>query len=164
MTKLIPLRMVLVNALLVSVTGLLAIRGLLVPVYRDDDSGLTYVITALFVAATAQVFTRVVRAERATRSGDLRGVLSERAKTDWLTAAGRWMVSLGLIGTVIGFSIALLGIGEDSSSSASNAEATIRPLLSGMGVAIYTTLVGSVAALWHDVNLQFLRSVTGDRR
>lgn len=60
----------------------------------------------------------------------------------------RGVVLLGLIGTVVGFIMALSGVSVESISDFDNLAPMITSLISGMAVALYTTLVGSLAYLW----------------
>jgi len=60
---------------------------------------------------------------------------------------GTMLVILGLVGTLLGFKIALGGVGDQS-----DLRATLTVLLSGMATAINTTLVGAVGSLWLALN------------
>lgn len=64
------------------------------------------------------------------------------------------LVSLGLIGTVVGF-IMVLGALPDV-SNANEAAQMVNVLGKGMGVALYTTLVGSIFNIWARFNFQIL--------
>ena len=61
-------------------------------------------------------------------------------------------MTLGLIGNVVGFIIALQNIDTGSLGSAEGVQKVAASLLAGMGVAFCSTLVGAVAALWTSVN------------
>jgi MotA/TolQ/ExbB proton channel family len=69
------------------------------------------------------------------------------------------LVILGLIGTVVGFIMALAGVNPETSADASAIAPMVSTLISGMSVALYTTLIGSVLNIWLMVNYQIL--VTG---
>ena len=58
------------------------------------------------------------------------------------------LVLLGLIGTVIGFIIALSGIDPEAATRVENVAAMISTLINGMSVALNTTLVGAVLYVW----------------
>jgi hypothetical protein len=100
-------------------------------VYSHDISRISYVITALFLASMA-------------------GVLM--GKTAHMERVEIWLVTLGLIGNVVGFIIALQHIDTGSLGSAEGVQRVAASLLAGMGVAFCSTLVGAVAALWTSVN------------
>ncbi len=72
------------------------------------------------------------------------------------------LVSLGLIGTVIGFIIALSGIDPESASSAENVAGMVTTLIGGMSVALYTTLIGAVLYIWLIVGYRILVTGTVD--
>ena len=69
------------------------------------------------------------------------------------------LIFLGLIGTVIGFIIALSGVDPEAASEVENVKAMVSTLISGMSVAMYTTLVGAV--LYVCLNLSHRILVTG---
>ncbi|MGI9524690.1 MAG: MotA/TolQ/ExbB proton channel family protein, partial [Hyphomicrobiaceae bacterium] len=70
------------------------------------------------------------------------------------------LVFLGLIGTVVGFIIALSGIDAKSATDTSNIAGMIGRLISGMSIALYTTLLGAVLNLWLTVNYRMLATGT----
>jgi hypothetical protein len=70
------------------------------------------------------------------------------------------LVLLGLIGTVIGFIIALSGIDPESAANVSSVGPMVSTLISGMSVALYTTLVGAILNIWLMVNYRLLEGGT----
>ena len=58
------------------------------------------------------------------------------------------LVILGLIGTVIGFIIALSGVDGTISSNPEEVSKMVTTLIQGMSVALYTTLAGSICSVW----------------
>ncbi|MDF1792846.1 MAG: MotA/TolQ/ExbB proton channel family protein [Thalassobaculaceae bacterium] len=72
------------------------------------------------------------------------------------------LVFLGLIGTVIGFIIALSGVDPNRAADADNVAEMVATLISGMSVALNTTLVGAVLYVWLIVNYRLLASGTVD--
>ena len=72
------------------------------------------------------------------------------------------LVMLGLIGTVIGFIIALSGVDPQAATRVENVAAMVSILIDGMSVALNTTLVGSVLYVWLIVNYGILVSGTVD--
>lgn len=58
------------------------------------------------------------------------------------------MPNLGLVGTVVGFILAFTALDPAAAATAEGAKQTITTLVEGMGVALYTTLVGSVGFMW----------------
>ncbi|MBI3454125.1 MAG: MotA/TolQ/ExbB proton channel family protein [Rhodospirillales bacterium] len=70
------------------------------------------------------------------------------------------LVILGLIGTVIGFIIALSGVKPDAASDVKAIGPMISTLILGMSVALYTTLVGAILNIWLMINYQMLTTGT----
>lgn len=70
------------------------------------------------------------------------------------------LVLLGLIGTVVGFIIALSSVDPAASADSDTIAPVIARLISGMSVALYTTLVGSVLHIWLIVNHRVLTTGT----
>ncbi|MDX1513150.1 MAG: MotA/TolQ/ExbB proton channel family protein [Gammaproteobacteria bacterium] len=66
------------------------------------------------------------------------------------------LVFLGLVGTVIGFIVALSAVDPQSSVSVENVAPMVATLINGMSIALYTTLLGAVLHLWLLVNYRML--------
>ncbi|RPH06517.1 MAG: MotA/TolQ/ExbB proton channel family protein [Alphaproteobacteria bacterium TMED93] len=66
------------------------------------------------------------------------------------------LVILGLIGTVIGFIIALSGVDGSISSNPDEVGKMVASLVQGMSVALYTTLAGSILSVWLNICYQIL--------
>lgn len=87
------------------------------------------------------------RTWQAARSGG--GVVKVRHVADTL-------VMLGLIGTVLGFIVALSGVDPASAGDVSRVTDMVAKLVEGMGVALWTTLEGSVLSLWLTINRRII--------
>lgn len=70
------------------------------------------------------------------------------------------LVFLGLIGTVIGFIIALSAVDPNATADADTVAPVIARLINGMSIALYTTLVGAVLHVWLTVNHRILSTGT----
>lgn len=70
------------------------------------------------------------------------------------------LIFLGLIGTVIGFILALSGIDPESAVKVENVSAMVATLINGMSVALNTTLVGAVFYIWLIINHRILVTCT----
>ncbi len=70
------------------------------------------------------------------------------------------LVLLGLIGTVIGFIIALSGVDPDKAGDFNAVAPMVSTLIEGMSTALYTTLVGAVLNVWLMVNYHLLAGGT----
>ena len=70
------------------------------------------------------------------------------------------LVFLGLIGTVIGFIVALSSIDPEVTGNIKQVAPMVSSLIDGMGIALYTTLVGAVLHIWLIVNHRMLATGT----
>ncbi len=70
------------------------------------------------------------------------------------------LVLLGLIGTVVGFILALSGIDPATVGDAAAIGPMVSRLLEGMAVALHTTLVGSLLNIWLTLNCRLLEGGT----
>lgn len=105
--------------------------GYLQQVLLGDVSGISFVICGVFVAGVAWLVIN--------------------GTTDHLSRIETILVTLGLIGNVIGFIVGLHEIDVKAISDPAGAVKLASQLIEGMGVAFYSTLTGAVAALWTHV-------------
>lgn len=91
---------------------------------------------------------------RAILAGAMRLKLSHRIVIVRQIASS--LVILGLIGTVIGFIIALSGVRPDQAADVKAIAPMVSALIAGMSTALYTTLVGAVLNIWLTVNYNIL--------
>jgi len=91
---------------------------------------------------------------RATAAGLLRLQLA-RAPSTVRHIAGI-LVLMGLVGTVIGFIVALSGVDPQQVPTVDNVAPMVARLINGMSIALYTTLIGSVLHLWLMVTQRIL--------
>lgn len=68
------------------------------------------------------------------------------------------LVLLGLIGTIVGFVLALSGVNQTAVTDAAAIGPMVATLLHGMAMALYKTLVGSVLNVWLMVNYRLLEA------
>ncbi len=95
---------------------------------------------------------------KAVISGSTRLRLSHRISV--VRHLGNTLVLLGLIGTVLGFIIALSGVDPDKASDVNSIAPMVSTLIQGMSTALYTTLIGSIFNVWLMANYQLLSSGT----
>jgi len=95
---------------------------------------------------------------RALGIGMLRLQLSHHVQI--IRQIANMLVFLGLIGTVIGFIIALSGVKPEAVSQADSVAAMVATLIRGMSVALYTTLLGAVLNVWLNINYRILATGT----
>ena len=179
------LRFVLINIVGFALLGAAYVHGLVELVLVSDQTYLTAVISLVFVcglgicavkiwgtsrelnhikafdplrSSKASVYLAQIRGHR----GDSRGIiaaslrlkLSQRISIVRHIAAS--LVLLGLIGTVVGFIIALSGVKPDQAADVKAITPMVSTLIAGMSTALYTTLVGSVLNVWLMVNYHLL--------
>lgn len=70
------------------------------------------------------------------------------------------LVFLGLVGTVIGFIVALSGVDPEATTSVDKVAPMVTTLIHGMSIALYTTLFGAVLHVWLMMNHRILASGT----
>ena len=186
---LLLLRFLAANAAALAILAAVWLQGWVALVFEGDITHLTVVIAAVFVIGLAIAATKVWRcsrelnAVRAAETGgetrlrwyrDLtaraadgaRGTLADclRSRLYARIAVVRTManslVVLGLIGTVIGFIIALSGVDAGAATDAGTVGTMVSTLIQGMAVALYTTLVGAVLHVWLMMNYQVLATGT----
>jgi len=183
------LRFLLVNLVALALLGAAYFQGWVDLVLASDVTYLVVGITSVFVVGLASCAVRTWRTSREinyARSRDvprgsriagyienIRG--TEPGSRTTLAAALRMqlfsriahirfiansLVVLGLIGTVIGFIIALSGVDPDIATSPSAVSPMVAKLIEGMSVALYTTLVGSILSVWLNICYQILATGT----
>ena len=81
-------------------------------------------------------------------------------KINFIKFISNTLVILGLIGTVVGFIIALSGVDENVSSNPEEVSKMVSTLIQGMSVALYTTLAGSICSVWLNICFQILSTGT----
>lgn len=115
--------------------------------------GLLYALgTGLYISRQFQILKCDDLEGMETRLGNRLGVVSEIASS---------LVLLGLIGTVFGFIVALIQPDGINVADANMAKQVLSQLVNGMGIALYTTLVGSVLNLWLRFNYRIIYNASG---
>ena len=179
------LRFALVNLLGFALLAIAAAQGLVDQILVADRTYLTVVIFIVFLGGLALCAWKILRtskelnlvrnfnpivpskaaqylakirgctsSNRSILAGALRLKLSQGIAAVRQTAGS--LVLLGLVGTVIGFIIALSGVDPETASDVSTVGPMISTLISGMSTALYTTLVGSILNIWLMINYQIL--------
>lgn len=184
---LLLLRFALLNVFGAALLGVAWLNGLLTPVFAADSTGIVLLIAVTFLAGLALCARRVlqtsielnaVRSNLPGRDSRVGAHLHRAQATD---AQGRGnlaaalklklatriapvrhiansLVLLGLIGTVLGFIIALSGVDPDLAADIGAVGPMVSTLIEGMAVALYTTLAGSVLSIWLMINYRLLES------
>ena len=174
---LLLLRFAVVNLVGFAVLGGAYWQGWVGTVFAADSTGLTIAIFAAFLMGLAictrkvwhasvelnrakavdrRLNTRVGRylAEVAGRGADSRALSAAALRLKLFSRiavvrqTANTLVVLGLIGTVVGFIMALSGVRPEAAGDPSAIGPMVSTLIAGMSVALYTTLVGSVLNVW----------------
>jgi MotA/TolQ/ExbB proton channel family len=186
---LLALRFGTINLVAFALLGAAWVQGWLTSLIATDTTHLVAAITGVFIVGLAtcarialqlsdelnQVRARHPRptsrvgaylASIASRDGQSRALLASTLK---LKLASRLtpvrhlansLVILGLIGTVVGFIIALSGVDPETAADVSSIGPMVSTLIEGMSVALYTTLVGAVLNVWLMLNYRLIESGT----
>jgi hypothetical protein len=161
MSNLLIYRFILFNLSAWIAVGIVATKVDLVGMVLRDWTFICAMIVVLFLAGFIGVTKEVIVATK-MRNGTICLPLTDREKdmekVAWLDDVTEWLVRLGLIGTVVGFAIALTGVAENAIGSVEGTKVTIISLMAGMRIALNTTILGAIAALWHGVNARMLRT------
>ncbi len=184
---LLLLRFALFNLCATAVLGVAWVNGLVTQTFTADSTRLVVVIAVVFMGGLALCTRRVwqtsielnaVRSgfprrgsrvatyleQTASSDGQGRGNLAAALKLKLATRIApvrhiaNSLVLLGLIGTVVGFIIALSGVDPDLVADIGAVGPMVSTLIEGMAVALYTTLVGAVLNIWLMVNYRMLES------
>jgi hypothetical protein len=132
----------LLNAAIAGTLAVLAFHGHAAAVFHDP----TYMTHGISLLGACSVLWSLWLYHRARTYPD-----AERA-AGWLVYLAAALVGLGLLGTVVGFRNALIGIDAAGVGDVAAIGPMVGALLAGMGTALNTTLVGTVFALWVDLN------------
>lgn len=178
---LLLLRFALVNLTGAALVGAAWLQGWLGPILAADETRLCLLIVGVFLIGLGLAAEKALMlshelneldrgaagsdskvggylAAIAGRDAQVRANLAAalKLKLAYRIAAVRHVASslvlLGLIGTVVGFVIALSGVNPDTVADVAAIGPMVSTLLEGMGVALYTTLIGSVLNIWLMVN------------
>lgn len=178
-------RFALVNLVGLALVAASWAQGWLEPVIATDTTHLCAVITGVFLLGLGLATRRVAmlsyelnvldgapaeapskvalfRADAWGRDAQARAnlILALRLKLGQRLSPIRHLAStlvlLGLIGTVVGFIIALGGVDPQTAADVAAIPAMVSTLIEGMSVALYTTLVGSVLNIWLMLNYRLL--------
>lgn len=91
---------------------------------------------------------------RALLASALKLKLTARLSTVRHIAAS--LVLIGLVGTVLGFIVVLSGVDPSKAADVAAVGPMISTLVEGMGIALYTTLVGALLNIWLTANAHIL--------
>lgn len=183
------LRCALLNIVALGLLAVAVVHGLVQRAVEADGTRLVVVIALVFVAGLVVAILRIAEVDRETaRAADFDPALPSRAARFLARTAGKdaqsrqilggnlrleltqhisiirylgsSLVFLGLIGTVVGFIIALSGVDPAHAGNIDDVTPMVAALIRGMSTALVTTLVGGVLNIWLMANYQLLASGT----
>lgn len=186
---LLIMRFMVVNVIAFALIVAAWMQGWLDVVFEGDVTKLALVIVAVFFAGLVLCGMKVMQASAelnqikspadypnsraarylkaiAARDGHSRSITASALKLKLSSRIAvvrhiaNSLVFLGLIGTVIGFMIALSGVNPENAADVSAIGPMVSTLISGMSVALTTTLVGAILNVWLMVNYRLLESGT----
>src|SRR3546814_12331199 len=167
--NLLVYRLIVVNFFAMAMLFWAWSQGHVQTVIRGDESKLTYAIVLLFLVGMCSIVARAYRVAKALNTlkrGGANKINPEKfvAKGDHIDEIATWLVTLGLIGTVVGFIVALSALSGGNLTNAQGIQVMIGKMTAGMQAAIYTTLAGSVLGFWLEVNKRNLQPRSDERR
>ena len=167
-------RFLLLNLLAFALLGAAVREGYIEKIIDADETRLSVAIFLVFLVGLGisgwrawQINREIDTLSRSTQTegpsegtsvGSLRLNLTQRIAA--VRHIANLLVLLGLIGTVLGFIIALSGVDPDSAGDVNSIAPMVSVLIKGMSTALYTTLIGSVLNVWLTANYQILAGGT----
>jgi hypothetical protein len=143
------------------------IKGYLGIVFGSETTGIGYGLVAVFVIAMIGFAQRAYKTSKALndlkknppwKPNDVAAqkMLARKimVKCSFISSVAVWLVTLGLIGNIVGFALAVNGL--DLSGGPDTALTAIGQMIDGMKVAFFTTLIGTALGLWLAVNAHIL--------
>jgi len=166
MRHLLILQLAIVN--LLGFAGLVAGWSYVQTVLTSDTSRISYAILAIWIFGLVACAIRAVKVSRLLDSSKVKPrpfdyvairIKSRKggAKLQHVRKLSEWCAALGMFGTVVGLIILARSIGE---VTAENISATIAHAFAGFSIALGTTAVGAICALWLELNLLFVDTAT----
>lgn len=161
MHNLLTYRFLLLNMLLLSAVAMGFATGKLQQLFLIDETRITWGIALLFAVVLIGTTKEVFVASRMLNEG-MGGPAASReeadkdmAKIKWLHKASDWLAGLGLLGTLVGFAMAIAHLAT-STGGISGAKDVINEMMAGMGIAVSSSILGTALAMWNDVNVMML--------
>lgn len=165
--NLLMYRFAVFNTAAAALLAYLGSKGYIAMALAADPTGISIAIalfftvvwgsTAIRVWKTAQGLNRLKDEEYLPMNKPWR---KRMVKIEHIGKAAGWLAYLGIIGTVIGFIMALSGVDVTLFASAQGVSQLAPQMMAGMGVAVWTTLAGGLFGLWTEINHQMLRTAT----
>ena len=149
-------RLVLYNAVGAGGVGFAWAQGWPQMVLEGDTSRISLGIAVLLAVGLGLAFWRgeQIGAALDRREPDHAPRLASKVRP--IRNLASTLTLLGLIGTLVGFVVALSGVDQASVADPTAIGGIVATLMQGMGIALYTTLVGAGSYLWLMCNVWVL--------
>lgn len=161
LSHLLLYRLLILNSIGVALVIWGLSTGYVQQLVTGDTTGLPFVMGALFLIGLASTFVRASKVGRGLntiKNGAPFDASKMAIKNAHIGSIGSWLVTLGLIGNIVGFAMAVSHV--DMSGGSDMALKAIDEMMAGMKVAFYNTLIGTALGLWILVNYQILTTAT----
>lgn len=159
--NLLIFRLTIFNAIGVALIIWGLTTGYIQKLITGDTTGLPFVMMALFLVGMVSTFVRaskVGRGHNTLKGGGSFDASKMAIKNAHIGSIGSWLVTLGLIGNIVGFVVAVSNVDVTGGSDA--ALQAIGAMMEGMKIAFYNTLIGTALGLWVLINYQILTTAT----
>ena len=140
----------LLNAVMLTAAFLVQQKEWITLVVKNDASYISIVIMSLYVIVSGYIGRLCYLADRCTKQRD-RDDLLKRMDVGWF--AGEHFFSLGLLGTLIGLTIAT----STSLTEEAQVSQIVTGLKNGLNTAFFTTICGIVFSLPLQIQLMILK-------
>ena len=165
--NLLMYRFAVFNMAAAALLAYLGSKGYIAMALAADPTGIVIAIAVMFALVWGSSAVRTWKTAKglnALKEGRTNYAgkpwLKRMVKIEHIHAAATWMAYLGIIGTVIGFIMALSGVDVALFASAAGVSQLVPQMIAGMGIAVWTTLAGSFFGLWTEMNHQMIRTAT----
>lgn len=127
---------------------LVAMSGGLVVLWEQDSTKLSFVLMGIFMGMSTWCGMKTWRLSRFIDSSDedehIVAKIEGLMEVGWFTSD--LCLSIGMMGTVIGFVMMLSGLAQVDVSDINTVQGLIKNLGGGMSTALYSTLVGLICS------------------
>lgn len=157
LNNLLIYRVLILNLVAVAALIWAFVNGYVQVLFAGETTGIGYGMVIVFALAMVGFAQRVYKTSiglNEVKAGRWVDVRKFKIKSSYLGSVAVWLVTLGLIGNIVGFSHAVEAL--DLTGGTDAALAAIGGMVGGMKIAFYTTLIGTGLGLWLAVNNHIL--------
>lgn len=154
-------RLMILNALAFVLAAWGFASGYIQKLLDSSAMELPLAMLALFAVGLISTFIRATKVSKGLNTLKRDGAFDASKiaiKNAHIGDIGSWLVTLGLIGNIVGFTMAVSKI--DLSGGADQAMLAIGGMMTGMKFAFNNTLIGTALGLWVLINYRILTTAT----